>query len=108
LPAGKAQPGIEEELLLAKKVQESLMPKGLVWREDSVETFYQPAHAIGGDFGLVILGVDYLDVMVCDLSGMASVPRGSRTGVYTEIMALIQRGTELTPMLRQLDKFALR
>ena len=44
---------IEEDLLLAARVQQSLAPSGLTWGKVLVETFYQPVRTIGGDFGLV-------------------------------------------------------
>ncbi|MGA8619996.1 MAG: hypothetical protein WB660_15920 [Candidatus Sulfotelmatobacter sp.] len=91
----------EEELLLAKSAQETLVPKGLDWGRGSVETFYQPARAIGGDFGVVTRGADDLNVVVCDVSGHGIGSALVANRVYTEIMELMQRGMELTPMLRQ-------
>lgn len=47
---------IEEDLLLAARVQQSLAPMRISWGAAGVETFYQPARTIGGDFGLVTRG----------------------------------------------------
>ena len=60
---------IEEELQLAARVQQSLVPTCLNWGSISVETFYRPAGTIGEDFGLVATGEDSLNVVVCDVSG---------------------------------------
>ena len=60
----KRQKEIEQDLLLAQRVQETLVPKGLAWPACSVVTVYQPARTIGGDFGLVTEGPDCLNVMV--------------------------------------------
>jgi PAS domain S-box-containing protein len=99
---------IEAELILATKVQETLVPKGLVWDRGTVETHYQPARSIGGDFGLVTLGGDCLNAMVCDVSGHGIGSALVANRVYTEIIDLIQRGTEFAPMLQQLNRFVLQ
>src|SRR6266851_5441034 len=44
---------IEEDLRLAARVQQSLVPRSLVWDTMSVDAFYHPVHSIGGDFALV-------------------------------------------------------
>ena len=44
---------IEEDLLLAARVQQSLAPTGLTWGGVNVATYYQPVRTIGGDFGFV-------------------------------------------------------
>jgi sigma-B regulation protein RsbU (phosphoserine phosphatase) len=99
---------IEEELILATKVQETLLPKGLVWGRGTVETHYQPARSIGGDFGLVTLSADWLNAMVGDVSGHGIGSALVANRVYTEIIELIQRGTEFAPMLQQLNRFVLQ
>jgi sigma-B regulation protein RsbU (phosphoserine phosphatase) len=99
---------IEQELILAGRVQETLVPKGLVWDRGTVETHYQPARSIGGDFGLVTLGGDCLNAMVCDVSGHGIGSALVANRVYTEIIELIQRGTEFAPMLQQLNRFVLQ
>ena len=89
---------IEEELILATKVQETLVPKGLVWDRGTVETHYQPARSIGGDFGLVTLRGDCLNALVADVSGHGIGSALVANRVYTEIIDLMQRGTEFAPM----------
>src|SRR5258708_2505253 len=44
---------IEEDLRLAARVQQSLVPRSLVWDTMSVDSFYHPVHSIGGDFALM-------------------------------------------------------
>src|SRR5260370_22084278 len=66
----KRQKEIEEDLVLAARVQKSIAPKSMVWGGIRVETFYHPVRTIGGDFGLVsTLDGDHLNVRDCDGSG---------------------------------------
>ncbi len=61
---------IEEDLRLAARVQQSLVPRSLVWDTMSVDAFYHPVHSIGGDFALVnSQGHEHLSLLVCDVSG---------------------------------------
>jgi hypothetical protein len=73
-----------------------------------VETFYQPAQAIGGNFGLVTVCSEYLNVLLCDVSGHGIGSALVANGIYTEMIGQIQRGAELWPMLRHLNDFVLR
>lgn len=99
---------MEQELLLAERVQQSLAPKGLTWGGVSVEAHYQPASSIGGDYGLVIPGDDRLDVVVCDVSGHGISSALVANRIYSETMAQIERGEELGSMLRHLNHFAVQ
>jgi len=99
---------MEEELLLAERVQQSLAPKGLTWGGVSVEAHYQPASSIGGDYGLVIPSDDRLDVVVCDVSGHGISSALVANRIYSETMAQIERGAELGSMLRHLNHFAVQ
>jgi sigma-B regulation protein RsbU (phosphoserine phosphatase) len=99
---------MEEELLLAERVQQSLAPRGLTWGGVSVEAHYQPASSIGGDYGLVIPGDDRLDVVVCDVSGHGISSALVANRIYSETTAQIERGTELGSMLRHLNHFAVQ
>src|SRR6202023_753665 len=49
----KRQKEIDEDLVLAARIQQSIAPKSTVWGGIRVETFYHPVRTIGGDFGLV-------------------------------------------------------
>jgi PAS domain S-box-containing protein len=99
---------IEEELLLAARVQQSLAPKTLTWGGISIETFYQPVRSIGGDFGLVSPGEDFLDLLVCDISGHGIGSALVANRIYTETSSQIERGTELGAMLHHLNHFAIQ
>jgi len=99
---------IEEDLLLAARVQQSLSPKSLIWRKSAVETFYQPVRTIGGDFGLVTPGDDYLSIMVCDVSGHGIGSALVANRIYTETMSQIESGAGLMPMLRHLNRFVMQ
>ncbi len=99
---------IEEELLLAARVQESLAPRSLTWGGVSVETFYQAARTIGGDYGLVTPREEYLNIMVCDVSGHGISSALVANRIYTETVAQIESGTDLGSMLRHLNRFTMQ
>jgi len=94
---------VEEELLLAERVQQTLAPKSLRWGDVSVETYYQPVWSIGGDYGLITPSEDSLDVLVCDVSGHGISSALVANRIYSETMAQIERGVELGSMLRHLN-----
>jgi phosphoserine phosphatase RsbU/P len=99
---------MEQELQLAERVQQSLVPKGVTWSGASVEAHYQPASSIGGDYGLVIPGDDRLDVVVCDVSGHGISSALIANRIYSETMAQIECGADLGSMLRHLNHFAVQ
>ena len=99
---------MEEDLLLAALVQQSLAPKSLVWGSASVETYYQAARTIGGDYGLVAPGDDYLTLLVCDVSGHGIGSALVANRIYTETTSLIESGVALTPMLQHLNRFVMQ
>ena len=100
---------IDEDLILAARVQQSLAPKSLAWSGGAVvETYYQAARSIGGDFGLVSPGDDYLTVMVCDVSGHGIGSALVANRIYAETMSQIERGVALGPMMHHLNRFVLR
>ena len=99
---------MEEDLLLAARVQQSLAPQSLAWAAASVETYYQAARTIGGDFGVVAPGDDYLTLVVCDVSGHGIGSALVANRIYTETISLIEAGVELTPMFQQLNRFVLQ
>jgi len=98
---------VEAELLLAERVQQSLVPKSLTWGGISVETHYQPVWSIGGDYGLVTPSDGRLDVLVCDVSGHGISSALVANRIYSETMAQIERGVELASMLRHLNHFVV-
>jgi sigma-B regulation protein RsbU (phosphoserine phosphatase) len=98
---------IEEDLLLAARVQQSLAPGSLVWGGAAVETFYQPVRSIGGDFGLVAPRPDHLSLMICDVSGHGIGSALVANRIYTETMSQIERGAGLAPMMEHLNRFVI-
>jgi len=98
---------IEEDLLLAARVQQSLAPGNLVWGGAAVETFYQPVRTIGGDFGLVAPRPDHLSLMICDVSGHGIGSALVANRIYTETMSQIERGAALGPMMEHLNRFVI-
>ncbi len=96
---------IEEDLLLAARVQQSLAPSGLTWGKVSVETFYQPVRTIGGDFGLVAPRGSNLSLMVCDVSGHGIGSALVANRIYSETMSQIERGAGLGAMMKHLNTF---
>ncbi len=98
---------IEEDLLLAARVQQSLAPGNLMWGGAAVETFYQPVRTIGGDFGLVAPRPDHLSLMICDVSGHGIGSALVANRIYTETMSQIERGAGLAPMMEHLNRFVI-
>jgi PAS domain S-box-containing protein len=98
---------IEEDLLLAARVQQSLAPGSLMWGGAAVETFYQPVRTIGGDFGLVAPRPDHLSLMICDVSGHGIGSALVANRIYTETMSQIERGAALGPMMHHLNRFVI-
>jgi serine phosphatase RsbU (regulator of sigma subunit) len=73
---------IEQDLVLAARVQQSLAPEPFLWGGLRVDTFYQPAHTIGGDFGFVRPSKDeHLNLLVCDFSG-----HGNRSALVANLI----------------------
>jgi phosphoserine phosphatase RsbU/P len=102
------QTEIEEDLLLAARVQQSLAPQSLVWGGMSVQAYFHAVRTIGGDFGLVSPLEDrHLDLMVCDVSGHGIGSALVANRLYSETMSQLRSGTPLSEMLRQLNGFVL-
>jgi PAS domain S-box-containing protein len=99
---------IEEDLLLAARVQQSLAPTGLTWGGVNVATYYQPVRTIGGDFGLVSPRPESLTLFVCDVSGHGIGSALVANRIYTETMSQIERGVALGPMMHHLNRFVIR
>jgi len=99
---------MEEDLLLAARIQQSLAPRSLTWAATSVETYYQAARTIGGDYGLVAPGDDYLTLLLGDVSGHGIGSALVANRIYAETISLIEAGAELAPMFQHLNRFALQ
>jgi PAS domain S-box-containing protein len=98
---------IEDDLKLAARVQQSLAPKNLRWGDVEVETHYQPVRSIGGDFGLVGPGEDFLNLIVCDVSGHGISSALVANRIYTEMKGQIDQNVPIPEMLRHLNRFVL-
>jgi sigma-B regulation protein RsbU (phosphoserine phosphatase) len=99
---------MDEDLLLAARVQQSLSPKSLSWAGASVESYYHAARKIGGDYGLVNPGDDFLTLLVCDVSGHGIGSALVANRIYTETVSQIEAGVALTPMLQHLNRFVIQ
>lgn len=102
----------EEDLALAATVQQSLAPQSLVWAGVRVESFYQPARTIGGDFGLVTPatghnGEQHLNLLVCDVSGHGIGSALVANRIYTETITHFRGNTPLGSLFRHLNRFVL-
>ena len=95
---------IEQDLMLAARVQQSLLPKSLVWGGIRVESYYHPARMIGGDFGIVsALDEQHLNLLVCDVSGHGISSALIANRIYSETIMQLHTGAPLGDMLRQLN-----
>lgn len=100
---------IEQELTLAVRVQQSLVPRAIRWGRLAVETYYQPVGNIGGDFGVVAPADEsHLNVMVCDVSGHGIGSALMANRIYSEAMSLLERRVASGEMLRRLNDFVLQ
>ena len=104
----KRQLEIEQDLALAARVQQSLLPRSLVWGGVRVDTFYHPVCNIGGDFALVSpSNDDHLNLLVCDVSGHGISSALVANRIYTETVGHLRSGVQLDDMLRQLNHFVI-
>jgi PAS domain S-box-containing protein len=100
---------IEQDLVLAARVQQSLAPKPILWGSMRVDTFYQPAHTIGGDFGLVTpLGEEHLNLLVGDVSGHGVSSALVANRVYSETITQLGNRAPLADMLRRLNSLVIQ
>jgi PAS domain S-box-containing protein len=97
---------IEQDLVLAARVQQSLAPHGLTWGAVEVAAYYHPVWRIGGDFGLVVPSTDdHLNLVVCDVSGHGIGSALVANRIYTETMSQLERSVPLREMFRHLNAF---
>jgi phosphoserine phosphatase RsbU/P len=105
----KRQAEIEEDLLLAARVQQSLAPQSLVWGNMRVDAYYHPVRTIGGDFGLVSpLDERHLNLLVCDVSGHGIGSALVANRIYSETMSQLGSGRPLADILRHLNRFMMQ
>jgi len=102
----KRQTEIEAELSLAARVQQSLAPQSLVWNNVSVETYYNPARTIGGDFGVVFPHRDgALTVLLCDVSGHGIGSALMANRIYSETLHQLEHNLSPGTLLRHVHDF---
>jgi sigma-B regulation protein RsbU (phosphoserine phosphatase) len=103
------QKEIEQDLKLAARVQQSLAPKPILWGGLRVDTFYQPAHAIGGDFGLVTpFKEEHLNLLVCDVSGHGISSALVANRIYSETITQLGNLAPLVDVLRRLNTLVIQ
>jgi PAS domain S-box-containing protein len=97
---------IEADLALAARVQQSLAPRNLVWNDVSVETYYNPARTIGGDFGVVFPhSDDVLTILMCDVSGHGIGSALMANRIYSETLHQLERKVGPDTLLRHVHNF---
>ena len=102
----KRQMEIEAELSLAARVQQSLAPQSLVWNDVSVETYYNAARTIGGDFGVVFPHTDEaLSILLCDVSGHGIGSALMANRIYSETLHQLERKSGPSAVLRRVHEF---
>jgi sigma-B regulation protein RsbU (phosphoserine phosphatase) len=100
---------IEQDLVLAARIQQSLAPKPFLWGNLRVDTFYLPAHTIGGDFGLVTpLEEEHLNVLVCDVSGHGISSALVANRIYSETITQLSNRAPLAAVLRRLNSLVIQ
>ncbi len=105
----RRQAEIDEDLLLAARVQQSLAPQSLSWGGMRVDAYYHPVRTIGGDFGLVSpLDERHLNLLVCDVSGHGIGSALVANRIYSETMSQLNGGKPLAEMLRHLNRFTMQ
>ena len=97
---------IEAELSLAARVQQSLAPQSLVWTDVAVETYYNPARTIGGDFGVVFPHADEaLTILLCDVSGHGIGSALMANRIYSETLHELERKAAPGVILQRVHEF---
>ena len=97
---------IEAELAIAERVQQSLAPHSLVWKNVAVEAYYSPARTVGGDFGVVQpQGDKLLDIVICDVSGHGVGSALMANRIYSEMLHALDRSGEPASLLQRLHSF---
>jgi phosphoserine phosphatase RsbU/P len=105
----KQQREIEQDLMMAARVQLSLAPKPFLWKGLRVDTFYQPAHTIGGDFGFVRpWKEEHLNLLLCDVSGHGIGSALVANRIYLETVTLLGDREPLVDVLRRLNSLVIQ
>lgn len=103
------QKEFEDDLAVAARVQRHLEPRPAVWGRVRVDTFSQPARAIGGDFGMVCpFGDEHLNLLLGDVSGHGISAALAASHIYTETSTQLQTGAPLGDVLATLNRSVIR
>ena len=79
----------------AARIQQSLAPQNLEWKDLAVEAYYSPAHTIKGDFGIVLpQGDEFLNLILCDVSGHGVASSLMANRIYSETLHALERKAE--------------
>jgi PAS domain S-box-containing protein len=97
---------IDTELSIAARIQQSLAPHNLEWKDLAIESYYSPARTIGGDFGIVLCqGDESLNVVLCDVSGHGVGSALVANRIYSEALHALESKTDPGGLLRCLHDF---
>ena len=97
---------IDAELALAARVQQSLVPRNLVWSDIAVETNYSSARTIGGDFSVILpQGDEFLNLVMCDVSGHGAGSALLANRIYSETFHTLEERIRPGRVLRRLHDF---
>ncbi len=100
------QKEIDADLSTAARIQQSLAPHNLAWKDLAIETYYSPARTIGGDFGIVLpQGDEFLNLILSDVSGHGIASALMANRIYSETLHALERKTEPSRLLRRLHDF---
>jgi sigma-B regulation protein RsbU (phosphoserine phosphatase) len=99
---------IEQDLTLAARVQQSLAPKPLLWGRLRADTFYEPSHTIGGDFGVVRpMNDEYLDLLIGDVSGHGISSALVANRIYAETITELSHRAPLVDVLGRVNALVI-
>jgi phosphoserine phosphatase RsbU/P len=97
---------IDADLSTAARIQQSLAPHNLEWKDLAVEAYYSPARTIGGDLGIVLpQGDEFLNLILCDVSGHGVGSALMANRIYSETLHALERKTEPSGLLHCLHDF---
>lgn len=97
---------IEKDLLLARNIHQSLLPRSVSTENAEISVDYIPLHHIGGDFARVYYpDKNSLTLFICDITGHGVSSALLVNRIHTEIEALIKEDPTPGALLANLDVF---
>jgi len=96
---------LEEELVVAKRIQASLLPRDVPRREGlEIAALTRPCHEIGGDlFDFLDFGREGLGLAVADVSGKGVPAALILSGLQATLRAEARRGESPEPVIRKVN-----